>query len=717
MNAQTKKMTNEEAVKYLKSRFKDLLENDLGIEDTNKPFQCINPEHADVNPSMSFDSKRNKVHCFSCGVDWDIFDVVQAIEEFPEGKEGFKEALDFLCDMYNIQIDGNYQKLKVIKRKNSIASSNKQIEKNEADNETEEETDDYTDYFLYCYKKHGETTYLQDRGIKEQTIKQFKIGFDPAYKMSFDGEKKQWITAPCVIIPTGKSSYVARNVDPKAEPKDRYRKKGKNKLFNAKKSIFTDPAPIFVTEGEIDALSIIEVGGKAIGLGSVSQADRFIKTLKRNVEPEICPPIILALDNDKAGRETSSMIFEELANNGYYIADAISEEEEDKEYTLYQSCKDANAMLKKDRKKFFELVQYHKDMAVDDMNELLGNNLKAFDNEHQVSNLIEEFWNGDKADLTFFPTGFKQLDKELDGGITRGLCVICAITSLGKTTFALQMADQMAQQGTDILVFSLEQGNFELMAKSISRNTLLLSDFDFINAKTVNGILDKRRYANYSKLEKDLIEKACATYKEYGKHIYMYEISGKITYEFIKKEVQNFVQRKKSKPVVIIDYLQLLGSTDRYSSDKQAMDETVTCLRQVARDFNIPIIAISSMNRANYKKEISLSSGKESGMLEYSADFFLGLQFSGTGENGYDEKKAKKASNNISTPRAVELIILKNRNGKTGETIPFEMYSAFNYFLEDSGNWTEEFASKIKNAKAKLEFEEDENEYDISDID
>ena len=45
------------------------------------------------------------------------------------------------------------------------------------------------------------------------------------------------------------------------------------------------------------------------------------------------------------------------------------------------------------------------------------------------------------------------------------------------------------------------------------------------------------------------------------------------------------------------------------------------------------------------------------------------------------------------------------------------MYSAFNYFLEDSGNWTEEFASKIKNAKAKLEFEEDENEYDISDLD
>lgn len=716
MNAQTKRMTNEEAVKYLKSCIEDYLQNDLGIEDTKRPFQCINPEHNDLNPSMSVDFKRNKVHCFSCGVDWDIFDVVQAIEEFPEGKEGFKEALDFLCDMYNIQIDGNYQKLKVIKRKNSIASSNKQIEKNEADNEREEETDDYTDYFLYCYKKHGETSYLQDRGIKEQTIKQFKIGFDPAYKMSFDGETKQWKTAPCVIIPTGKSSYVARNVDPKAEPKDRYRKKGKNKLFNVKKSTFNDPAPIFLTEGEIDALSIIEVGGKAIGLGSVSQADRFIKTLKRNVEPEICPPIILALDNDKAGRETSAIIFEELANNGYYVADAISEEEEDKEYTLYQDCKDANAMLQKDQKKFFGLVQYHKDCAIEAINELIGNDLKAFDSQHQVSNLIEEFWNGDKADIKFFPTGFPQLDKELDGGLTRGLCLLCAVSSLGKTTFALQIADQMAQQGTDILVFSLEQGCFELMAKSISRNTLLLSDFDFKISKTVNGILHKQRYINYSKVEKDLIKQASVAYKEYANHIYMYEVSGKITHEYIKKEIQNFVQRKKSKPVVIIDYLQLVGSTDRYSSDKQAMDETVTCLRQVARDFNIPIIAISSVNRASYKKEISLSSAKESGILEYSSDFYLGLQFQGAGKEGYNETNAKRASNFIDSPRHVELCILKNRNGKTGETINFEMYSAFNFFREVSNDWSPSITPKDAKKYEIKEFE-DENEYDISDLD
>lgn len=713
MTVQARRMNNEEAVEYLKGCLEDYLESELCIEDTKKSFHCFNPEHDDSNPSMSFDPKRNKVHCFSCGVDWDIFDVVQATEELPEGKDGFKDALNLLCDMYNIGIDGTRRKSNIIKKKKALPLMSNQVKISE---EKQEASEDYANYFLQCYKRHNETTYLKDRGIKESTIKKFKIGYDPDYKLYFDQSAKHWVTGKFIIIPTGKDSYVARNTDPNVEPKDRYRKKGTNKLFNLNKSIVDDPAPIFVTEAEIDALSIIEVGGKAIGLGSVSQADKFIKTLKRNVEPELCPPIILALDNDKAGKEASSMIFEELANAGYYVADAISEAEEDKDLTLYQSCKDANEMLQKDRRKLNELVQYHKDSAVEAINELIGNDLKAFDNKHQVSNLIEEFWNGDKADLTFFPTGFAQLDKALDGGFTRGLGLICALSSLGKTTFTLQIADQMAQLGTDIIVFSLEQGNFELMAKSISRNTLLLSDYDFKNAKTTNGILHKQRYVNYSKEEQDLIKQASSAYKNYANHIYMYEISGKITHEFIKKEIQNFVQRKKSKPVVIIDYLQLLSSVDKFGSDKQNMDDTVTCLRQVARDLNIPIIAISSINRASYKSEITLSSAKESGALEYSADFFIGLQFKGAGEKGFDEVEAKKISNDISTPRSVELVILKNRNGKTGEKIEYEMYSAFNFFREVSEDWKPSFTSEDTNKIEIKEFEDD-SEYDMSDID
>ncbi len=713
MTSTVKRMNSKETVEYLKGQLKDYLENELGIEDAQSPFHCLNPEHNDNNPSMSFDSKRNKVHCFSCGVDWDIFDVVQATEELPKGKDGFKDALNILCDVYNIDIDGNYRKPNILKKKThtpSVRNSNETLE------ERQEDTEDYTNYFLQCYKRHNETTYLKDRGIKEGTIKNFRIGYAPEYKLYFDKETKRWVTGEFIIIPTGKDSYVARNTDPKASPKDRYRKKGTNKLFNFKKGIIDDPAPIFVTEAEIDAMSIIEVGGKAIGLGSVSQADKFIKTLKRNVEPELCPPIILALDNDKAGREASSMIFEELSNAGYFVVDVISEEKEDKDTTLYQSCKDANEMLQKDRHKLYELVQYHQDRVIEEINEFVGNDLKAFDNKHQVSNLIEEFWNGDKADLTFYPTGFDKLDKALDGGFTRGLGLVCALSSLGKTTFTLQIADQMAKLGTDVIVFSLEQGNFELMAKSISRNTLLLSDYDFKNAKTTNGVLHKQRYANYSKEELDLIKQASLAYKEYANHIYMYEISGKITHEFIKKEIQNFVQRKKSKPVVIIDYIQLLSTIDKFGSDKQNVDNTATCLRQVARDLNIPIIAISSINRASYKSEISLSSAKESGALEYSADFFIGLQFKGAGEKGFDEVEAKKISNDISTPRSVELVILKNRNGRTGEKIEYEMYSAFNFFREVSEDWKPSFtAEDTKNFEIK-EFE-DEDEYNISDID
>src|SRR5699024_976856 len=69
------------------------------------------------------------------------------------------------------------------------------------------------------------------------------------------------------------------------------------------------------------------------------------------------------------------------------------------------------------------------------------------------------------------PTGFKQLDEILDGGIREGLHVLGAISSLGKTTLAMQIADQIAQYGEDVLIFSLETGTNELIAKSVSRNS------------------------------------------------------------------------------------------------------------------------------------------------------------------------------------------------------------------------------------------------------
>ncbi|MCL2355466.1 MAG: DnaB helicase C-terminal domain-containing protein, partial [Oscillospiraceae bacterium] len=65
------------------------------------------------------------------------------------------------------------------------------------------------------------------------------------------------------------------------------------------------------------------------------------------------------------------------------------------------------------------------------------------------------------------PTGFKNLDDALDGGLREGLYVLGAVPSLGKTTFALQIADYIAKQGRDVLIYSLEMTKIRLTARSI----------------------------------------------------------------------------------------------------------------------------------------------------------------------------------------------------------------------------------------------------------
>ena len=91
-------MNPEEAKDYAKGQLQAYL-NAKGIN-TSTNFSCLNPSHDDKHPSMSFDSRRNRCHCFSCGVDYDIFDVV-GLETGLTGKELFEHVYR----LYNISVD------------------------------------------------------------------------------------------------------------------------------------------------------------------------------------------------------------------------------------------------------------------------------------------------------------------------------------------------------------------------------------------------------------------------------------------------------------------------------------------------------------------------------------------------------------------------------------------------------------------------------------
>lgn len=130
-------------------------------------------------------------------------------------------------------------------------------------------------------------------------------------------------------------------------------------------------------------------------------------------------------------------------------------------------------------------------------------------------------------------------------------------------------------------------------------------------------------------------------------------------------------------PVIVVDYLQIIKPCDSRISDKQNVDRIVSELKRISRDFKVPVIVISSLNRESYNLPISMAAFKESGTIEYSSDVLIGLQMKGVGESGFNIDTAK-----MRDPRQIELKILKNRNGKTGGFVNFLYYPAYSYFLE-----------------------------------
>ena len=128
-------------------------------------------------------------------------------------------------------------------------------------------------------------------------------------------------------------------------------------------------------------------------------------------------------------------------------------------------------------------------------------------------------------------------------------------------------------------------------------------------------------------------------------------------------------------PVVVIDYIQILAPYNDRATDKQNTDKAVMELKRISRDYKTPVIGISSFNRANYSVPVTMEAFKESGAIEYSSDVLIGLQLKGAGQKDFDANQAKRK-----VPREVELVILKNRNGRTGDDYRLQLLPAFQLF-------------------------------------
>lgn len=603
--------------------------------------------------------------CFSCNAGGDIFDLYGAIN----GTTDHNEQLRGLSEMYGIQV-ASYRSTaqEDFSPEYQNHAKSEQHTHNSIHTPTYTQTDppqqtDYTDLFLQAHKAVDRTDYWKRRGLSKETVDRFKLGYVAEWRHP---KAPKAPASPRLIIPTSPNSYLARDTREQIPEEQRAYSKskvGSIQLFN-KRALQTATKPIFIVEGELDALSIIEVGGEAVALGTTTKSKALVELLKAQAPSQA---LIIALDNDEAGQRASRELTEGL--QGLNIP-----------CYCFNPCgqyKDANEALQADREALTIAVEEAEHLQDEEAQAQREAYLK-----NSTAHYLQSFVNGiaDSVDTPYIPTGFSKLDSVLDGGLYEGLYIVGAISSLGKTTIITQIADQIAQAGTDVLIFSLEMARAEIMAKSISRHTLqsvLKSGGDIRNAKTARGITTGKRYIDYSQTERDLINSSIMEYSKYAQNIYISEGVGDIGAEQIRETVKKHILFTGKTPVVIIDYLQILAPYSERATDKQNTDKAVMELKRISRDYKTPVIGISSFNRANYKEAVTMEAFKESGAIEYSSDILIGLQLKGAGKKDFDANEAKRKD-----PREIELVILKNRNGRTGDSLSFNFYPLFNYFEE-----------------------------------
>lgn len=432
--------------------------------------------------------------------------------------------------------------------------------------------------------------------------------------------------------------------------------------------------PVFIVPDDFNAWAIIEApGGRAIVQEDPSGHDLIEAIMQRAKRP----PLILAPSNNEQGRAWADQLENELkrravitirVNLGGDHMNADARDSSGDRAGLHQTIAQTIAGITANMNSL-KLIEYKR-----------TNSTAAY--MERFRDLVRE-----TATRPAIATGFKRLDNRLDGGLYDGLYILGAISSLGKTTFVLQMADNIALRH-DVLIFCLEMSRYEMVSKSISRLTAELDKpCQMRNAKTTRGILNGALYANYTDEENNLIDRACVAYSELAKNVYIIEGDKKIGADEVRQKVREHMDLTGKRPVVFIDYLQIMKPADPRQTDKMNTDQAVSDLKRISRDYKIPVVAISSFNRSSYNGPVTLEAFKESGAIEYASDVLIGLQVKGADE--YTTTDGQRGKNSRATedqkrkdPREIELKILKNRNGAMGDNLDYQYYPKFNLFVE-----------------------------------
>lgn len=409
-------------------------------------------------------------------------------------------------------------------------------------------------------------------------------------------------------------------------------------------------APLYLVSSIRDALAFESLGFSAMEYRRGNMPDLLEDV--RMLPPE--RPLYIALS--KRNRSEAKKLQKELAEAGL------------KCFTVnpYGSEENALQAFQKDPERLrSEIERIQKDPAAAEY--MSGSNAAVF-----IPDFLREIENSKNRPA--ISTGFNNLDRLLTGGLRKEMIVLYAVPNTGKSALVLQIADQIAERSEkDVLFVALEMSKAQHMARSVSRYTLIEANTrgQIQLAKTAVQITDGSYYAGYSPAEREVIAKAIDRYRKTGKHIYFRE--GMSTADQIRQAVETHKRITGNVPVIVLDYLQLIRPADSKAGIRESTEENVCVLSSIIEDLNACMIVISSVNRESYKGRLALGSAKESGLIEFSADKILALEF---------EKDGDPEGEKLRTPRRMQLRILKQRDGQSAGAVKFNYYPKYNYFAE-----------------------------------
>lgn len=298
----------------------------------------------------------------------------------------------------------------------------------------------------------------------------------------------------------------------------------------------------------------------------------------------------------------------------------------------YDETKKLSELIEEAETRLFEVSQHHVKQSVISLETILAESFDRLDDLHK-----------DKKKIRGIPTGYKDLDNTLAGFQRSDLVILAARPSMGKTALALNFAHNIAVQSNEpVLIFSLEMSKEQLVDR-------LLSMESGVDAWAL-------RTGNLTDADFEKIGQAMGTLSE--AQIFIDDTPG-ITVSELRTKARREAHKHKL-GLIIVDYLQLMSGSSRFGSDGnrvQEISEISRGLKGVARELNVPVLALSQLSRSveNRSPQIpQLSDLRESGSIEQDADVVAFIYR----EEYYNPETDRK--------KITDIFIKKHRNGPTG---------------------------------------------------